>query len=237
MWGSFLNVVAYRLLQDAGPFGRSRCPLCAAPIAWYDNIPLVSWFLLRRRCRHCKNFISWLYPFIELLTAVIFWLIFIKIPVHYWFGYGALSSALIVAVRTDLEAMLVSRYATLGLIPVGLTFAFFGLLPITVLQSFFGFSSAYIFLYGLAVAFWWVMKKEGMGSGDVELLAGIGAFVGFPGWWFSLMYAAVVGSLVGIFYLVITGWRSNSVRLPFCPFLAVGTWVYLFWPELSSYIL
>jgi len=133
MLGSFFNVVAYRLTFDKSFLRpRSHCPICDAKIAWYDNIPLISWLLLKCKCRNCQNPISKLYPFIELLTAVIFMAIFLKfsnlnllsIPnpiildpifLKKTLSFFIFFSALIISTRTDLEAMVIPQCFTLWL--------------------------------------------------------------------------------------------------------------------------
>jgi len=233
VWGSFLNAVAYRLICSKSLVERSHCPQCQTALAWYDLIPIFSWVFLQGKCRTCDCSISALYPFIELLTALIFILIFLKIPPFWWFGYGILSSAMIVTVRTDLEYFLVSRFCTLYLIPLALILSYVGLLPLFVWQSGVGAGSAFLFLYSIAFGFKKITGKDGMGQGDIDMLACIGAFIGFPGWWNALLYASLVGSVVGLLAIILG--KSNQRKIPFCPFIALGTWLYLFWPQYSSY--
>ena len=222
--GSFLSCMAYRLVHPEHPNStRSCCPQCHKPIAWFDLIPVLSWTLLRGQCRHCKKPISWLYPFIELLTAIIFIALFYKISMHYWLGYGIFFAALIISIRTDLETMLISRWVTIALIPVGILFSFLGLLPISVLNSMLGAFLGYGILYGITKLFYLLTGKLGMGEGDFDLLAMIGSFTGIGGMWFSLMIGSVLGSIIGLFFVLISKNKNMSQPIPFGPFLAGGS--------------
>jgi len=226
LWGSFLNVLGFRLIKEQSVvLPRSYCPQCSHPIAWYDNIPVLSWLLLRGRCRSCKEPISWLYPFIELLTAGSLLLLVLYIPQTYLPAYLLFFSALIVTIRSDLETMLISRYVTLFLIPFGLLCAHMAWLPITLTQSILGTLLGYALLYTVAQLFYLVTKKHGLGQGDLELMAFIGAFTGPEGIWITLLIGSWVGTLIGLFYI----WyhqKSMQIKLPFGPFLALGAMTY-----------
>ncbi len=211
-------------------YRRSRCPDCLTVLAWYDLIPLVSWVFLRGHCRTCNCSISYLYPLIEGLTLIIFAGIVIFITPLFWLSYAVLSSALIVTVRTDLQEYAVSRFMSIYLVPLAWGLSFFNLLPISLGESIGGAVSAYSFLYLLRRVFYWYARVEGLGMGDVELLACIGAFLGIIGWWASLLVGACLGSIVGLLYLFFFG-AHRYIRIPFCPFMALGAWIYLFFPE------
>lgn len=229
-WGSFLNVVAHRLVTEKNFFGaRSRCPHCNHIIAWYDNIPVISYLVLRGSCRTCKRHISLLYPFIEILTTLsLLTLAFLPPTTH--FAYFILFSALIVSIRSDIETMLISRFVTLFLIPLGVLFAWSGLLPITVVDSIAGALLGYGFLYTVSKIFFWLTGKEGIGQGDLELLAFIGSFVGFVGCWVTLFIGAIIGSIVGTLYITLSG-SSRAIKIPFGPFLAFGAMMYILFQE------
>lgn|GEM_PF-211720 len=249
-WGSFLNVIAYRILYDQPFFTvRSYCPTCKGGIAWYDNIPLFSWVILRGKCRLCQASISWLYPFIEVLTAFIAWSIFFRLPVEelavfefdffnqpcvdlilqiptyvmsYELAYGFFFSALIIAVRTDFEAMVIPQLFSICLVPVGIICAGLGLIPISLLSSITGACFGYGILWIVAKTFTYLTGKDGIGVGDMELLALIGSFTGPSGVWISLMLASIIGTLCGGIYLAVTG-QGKTTKLPFGPFLVLGT--------------
>ena len=237
-WGSFLNVVAHRLITNEDIiFLRSHCPHCKQPIAWYDLIPLFSWFWLRGRCRSCKEPISYLYPFIEFLTVLIGILLFTHVAPHYWFAYFIFFSALIVSIRTDLEHMLISQYMNLYLIPFMLLAAAMGLLPITLMDSIVGAVFGYSFLYVIGYIFRTLAGKECIGEGDLDLLAFIGSCTGLIGCWLSLTIGALLGSCIGIIYLITTK-QAQGTPIPFGPFLATGAIIYvLFECDILSFLL
>ncbi len=221
IWGSFLNVVGYRLILGQSITGRSRCPHCNHTITWYDLIPIISFVLLGGKCRTCHKPISWLYPFVELLTAIIMTALCLTTPTVYIPAYIIFFSALIVTIRSDIETMLISRYATVFLIPLGILLSSVGLLPITGTES---VASAIVgsgLLWLIGKIFYVITGKVGMGQGDVDLLAFIGSFIGLVGLWVTIMTASLLGSIFGLSYMLATG-TKHSVRIPFGPFLALG---------------
>jgi leader peptidase (prepilin peptidase) / N-methyltransferase len=225
-WGSFLNVIAYRLTHDCDiTKARSFCPKCKKTLAFYDLIPVFSWLLLKGRCRSCRQPISWLYIAIELITLSSFILLWYNVPRVYYLAYLLFFSALIITIRTDLETMLICRYVTLFLIPVGVIAGLFKLLPITAIASIVGALLGYFSLWLVAKVFYYMSKKEGIGQGDLELLAFIGSFIGPLGVWASLFIGSIAGSLVGIFYIIYKG-ASKTTKIPFGPFLALGAIIY-----------
>lgn len=260
VWGSFLNVAAHRLALGKDFFAkRSKCPSCNHLIAWYDNIPLLSWLWLKGKCRNCKNRISFLYPAIELISGVVFVLVFFKLlphfsPFYYFMSadplmvdainfsaiipdqvfYNGLCelaalfiffSALIAATRSDLEAMVIPQLFSFWLVPVGFVVAYFDIIAISIRASLFGAFIGYFSLCFVAFIFKRVTKREGMGVGDMELLALIGSFLGPIGVWFSLLIGSLSGLLVGVSYLLIFK-KEITTRIPFGPFLALGAFVY-----------
>lgn len=272
IWGSFLNVIAYRLIQEQSLGGRSKCPHCNHQLAWYDNIPIISWLVLRGKCRTCAQPISFLYPFIEFLTGVIFVLLYQSpfvpstlaelhqanvIPDNlsavrpewieglckafknpdlycnkyiYLPSYFIFFSALIVTIRTDLEYMLISRYVTLFLVPVGIALSAFGFLPIGPLESTLCAVGGYILFYAIAKAFHFFTGREGVGEGDFDLMALIGAFTGLMGLWMTLLIGSVVGCVCTLLYLLFSG-KERSTQIPFGPFLALGAIAYVLFAQ------
>lgn len=227
-WGSFLNVLAYRLIQEQSIVKpRSFCPKCKHLIAWYDNIPVISWLLLSGACRNCKQPISFLYLFIEILTAIILSLLYVYIPAHYLFAYFILFSALIVTIRSDLESMLISRYMTVFLAPLGVALSALNLLPISWQESACGALFGYIFLFSINRIFKWWRNIDGIGEGDFDLLLFIGSFTGIIGCWASITLGSILGSFYGITSLFFiqsheTSQLSLQTKIPFGPFLACG---------------
>jgi leader peptidase (prepilin peptidase) / N-methyltransferase len=231
-WGSFLNACAYRLLHGYPLFThRSFCPACKKTIHWYDLIPLISWVILRARCRSCKASISWLYPFIELLTALSLTLLWLSFPVQVFSIYAFFFSALIVTIRTDIEAFLIFRAATWGILPLGFLASAIALLPITLLGSITGALFGYIILWIARKLFWLRTRKEGIGLGDLDLLAAIGAFTGIKGAWISLIMGSVIGLAAGLAYALSIYIKNSSlslqIKMPFGPFLALGAMLYV----------
>ena len=156
--------------------------------------------------------------------------LFTLINPQYWFGYFLFFSALIVTIRSDFETMLISRYVTLFAIPIGWLLSLLGLLPITVMQSVLGTALGYAILLAIARFFSWITGKEGMGQGDLELLAFIGSFTGSFGCWIALLLGSVIGSLFGIGTMIILK-RTQNVRIPFGPFLAGGAMLFVLYQK------
>jgi leader peptidase (prepilin peptidase)/N-methyltransferase len=246
-WGSFLNMLSYRLTHDMSFGGRSQCIHCAHTIAVRDLIPVFSWLWLKGACRWCSKPISPLYPFIELLTTLIFLSAYFYLPVDYWPAYFIFFSALIVTIRSDLECMLISRFATLYLIPLALILSLCGLAPVSPLESIIGACAGYGFLWGTAKLFTIFTGKHGMGQGDLDLLAFIGACTGIIGCWVSILAGSISGSVLGLGYLGYQKFSARfyakplsslpassgfaSVKIPFGPFLALGALIFVFFQQ------
>lgn len=228
IWGSFLNVVAYRSIHGMSVIvPRSHCPKCNHILAWYDLVPVFSWLLLRGSCRYCHATISPLYPFIELLTALLALLLYYAdIDPFFYASYFCFFSALIISIRTDLEYMLISRFFSLYMIPVGIILSAYHALPISPIESFFGASFGYAVLYITAFIFRCITHKDGLGEGDSELLAMIGSFTGIIGAWFALSAGSIIGSLIIAVYLFITK-KGPNTKTPFGPFLVLGAILYV----------
>lgn len=230
-WGSFLNVLAYRLIRNQDiVWLRSACPHCNQTLAWSDLIPVLSWIYLRGACRYCHKSISVLYPAIELVTTGLLTALYCTIPHHFFLPYFIFFSALLVTIRSDLETMLISRFVTIFLIPIPIVCAFFGFLPITCTESIIGAVLGYCCLFVTARIFFWITKKQGVGQGDLELLAFIGAFTGIFGCWITLTLGSILGSVIGLIYLLIMQ-ADRSVKIPFGPFLAAGASIYVLFQE------
>ncbi len=212
---------------------RSHCPHCKATIAWYDNIPVISWIILRGKCRFCKKPISILYPLIELITGFSLLALMHIISPTYWPAYFMFFSALIISIRTDLQTMLISRFVTIALVPLGFLLSYLGLLPISLVQSILGSISGFLFLFALSQIYFLLTKRVGLGQGDVELIAFIGSFLGVLGWWFTLVVGSCLGSFIGLFMLIFSRKALSETKIPFGPFLAIGAMSYvLFSPYL-----
>lgn len=228
--GSFLNVCIHRLpRQQSLLWPGSHCPRCCAAIPWYDNIPLISYLWLRGRCRNCHAGISWRYPLVEALNAagygVIVWRFgFSPIAVI----YAVLWSALIVISFIDLDYMIIPDYITLPGIAVGLVAGPF-LLP-RWWDSLIGLLLGGGLLYFMAWISPYLFGKEGMGGGDIKLLAMIGAFLGWKPVILTVMLGGIFGAVVGV-TLVAARRLARGAYLPFGPFLALGAVVTMLYGE------
>ncbi len=251
--GSFLNVVIYRLPKmmenewrsqcisllepekeqaAAPPFNlatpASRCPHCDHRIRPWENIPLLSYLLLRGRCSSCKSPISMRYPIIELvcglLTAVVAW--------HFGFGWQALAAmvfswSLIALTMIDFDHQLLPDNITLPLLWLGL------LLSINELfvdshTSLIGAAAGYLALWSVYWLFKLLTGKEGMGYGDFKLLALLGAWMGWQMLPVIILLSSVVGAVVGIILILSRG-RDRNIPIPFGPYLAAAGWLALIW--------
>jgi leader peptidase (prepilin peptidase) / N-methyltransferase len=220
--GSFCNVVIYRFPQGASIVSPgSHCPSCKTPIRPWDNIPLVSYLLLRGRCRVCKEPISLRYPAVELLSGVFYVLLWTKfglsIPLVV---YAALTSMLLTVALIDYDHKIIPNTITLPGIVIGLGLSLWAL-PITPLASFLGVLVGGAFFYLIAL-----ISKGGMGGGDIKLIAMIGAFLGWQGAFFTIFSGALLGSLVGV-TLMLLGKKGRKDKVPFGPFLSCGAILFL----------
>lgn len=248
--GSFLNVVILRfparmlhewkcqcreLLElepaaEARPAGiatgRSRCPKCSHPIAWYDNVPLISWLVLRGRCRHCDAPISRRYAVVEALTAIL------SVIVIWRLGPGAEGLAglaftwtLVAASGIDLDHQLLPDQFTLPLIWAGLLLNLFGVFA-DLESAVIGAVAGYLILWLVFHAFRLATGKEGMGYGDFKLLAAIGAWFGWQVLPSVILLASGVGAIVGL-ALIAARKMGREVPIAFGPFLAAAGWLVL----------
>ena len=223
--GSFLNVLAYRLVHDKSFFAvRSSCPDCQTIIPWYYNIPLISFFWLRGQSSCCQKKISWLYPLIELLSTLVFTLHFFCITFYSSYTsmiYYLPLSCLLVAIRTDLEEMVILTPLSLWIAPLGLIAAFFGWLPITVYESLLGAIGGYVLLYIINYIAIKIRGERGIGEGDMDLIALIGAFWGIQFLPYILWGASIIGLGMSLFFI-----KKNQdllvIRVPFGPSLAIS---------------
>ncbi|MEK6790236.1 MAG: prepilin peptidase [Deltaproteobacteria bacterium] len=226
--GSFLNVCIYRIPAGRSiVFPGSSCPACGQAIAFYDNIPVFSYLLLRGRCRRCAAPFSFQYPLVELLSAVFATALFIRSGASVeTLIYFVFISALIVITFIDLEHRIIPDVISLPGIPIGFAASF--VLPAMNWQdSAIGVLAGGGILLAIAVAYYVVAKNEGMGGGDVKLLAMIGAFLGWQGALMTLLLASLSGSIIGLAMMLLYG-KDSKYAIPFGPFLAAGALAYLF---------
>lgn len=251
--GSFLNVCIYRIPREESVVSPgSHCPRCNHAIAWYDNIPLVSYLVLRARCRHCGETISLRYPIVELLMAVLFLLVWLKlgtadtavrplalapvttfwlIPI-YWLAVFGLALGTFV----DIDHMIIPDRVSLGGIVLGLAFStcvpamhphqatFYGGFGAAVMGAVAGSG----LLWGVAILGKLIFRKDAMGMGDVKLLGAIGAFLGWRAVLFTVMASSFVGAIVGL-ALVALRKKEMQSRIPYGPYLALAALIWILW--------
>jgi len=219
--GSFLNVCVHRLPREQSvAWPPSACPNCGHLLAWYENVPVVSYLVLRARCRKCRAPISARYPIIEALTALMF------LAGMWYYGPSLLLAqrlllgcVLVVLFAIDLEHHLLPNVITLPAIAIGFIFSFFT--EPGWVASLIGIALGGGFLFAVAEAYYRIRKEEGLGMGDVKMLAMIGAFLGWKLTIVTLMMASFTGTLVGIGVLA-SGRGGMKFALPFGTFLALG---------------
>jgi len=244
--GSFLNVCVYRLPQDLSVVRpRSYCPACQHPIAWYDNIPLASYLVLGRRCRHCKATIPFRYPLVELMTGVLFFVCIWRMgPTLAGVKYCLISALLVGLSFADLEARILPDEFTLGGAVAGLVLAWFVPISDDIAQAILwlagarwdprwvsvGESAIGGLIPGLFLWFggWLYFKfrhREGLGLGDVKLVAMVGTFLGLHGALLTLIGGSLVGSVIGYGYIRLTHKDASTYELPFGTFLGFAALV------------
>jgi len=247
--GSFLNVCIYRLPRDLSVWNppRSFCPACEKTIAWYDNLPIASYVLLRGKCRSCSESIHWSYPLVELLTSAAFFAAILKVGLGpEGIGLCLLSAILIELVFSDLEERILPDEFTIGGTVLGIAMSFwiprhFGL-PQILLSSLTNnerllsaFDSAFtaafcaLVLWGVGAVYYRVRHKEGLGFGDVKMVAMIGAFLGMQGALFTMVLGSLLGSVIGIAFILIRKKDMASYELPFGSFLGIAALAVAFW--------
>lgn len=226
--GSFLNVCIYRLPRSISLIRpRSMCPGCKAKIAFYDNVPVASYLWLRGRCRHCGTAISLRYPLIELVSGLFAVAVFIRYGLS-WEGIFlyALVAALLVITFIDIDHKIIPDVITYPGIVVGfLTSLVLG--RITYKESLFGIILGGGVLLLIALGYYLLTKREGMGGGDIKLLAMIGAFLGWKGVIFTVFVGSAIGTVVGI-ALALRTEGGRKLAIPFGPFLSLGALLFLF---------
>jgi leader peptidase (prepilin peptidase)/N-methyltransferase len=238
--GSFLNVCIYRLPRDKSVVApRSHCPNCEHLVAWYDNIPILSFVLLGGRCRKCRALISWRYPLVEVLTAVLFFggvlMLGLTLSALKFCAFAAIQVALIF---TDVEERILPDEFTLGGTAAGLAISAFVPLPasffsmmspeswswraVSVGEAIFSAVFLSVVLWGIGAAYYRIRGREGLGLGDVKMIAMIAAFLGLGGALITLAIGSVLGTVSGLAYIYIAGKDPKTYELPFGTFLGLA---------------
>ncbi len=227
--GSFLNVVIFRLpdKKQSIVFPASNCPQCHTPLHWYENIPVFSYLVLRGKCRTCKEKISIQYPLVELSMGLLAAALFQKFgPCLDFFFYFVFCAALLVIIFIDIHHQIIPDVITLPGIAIGFIGAFFYPI-ISWQQSALGILLGGGILYGIAFAYYLLAKRDGMGGGDIKLLAMIGAFLGWQSLLFIIFTGSLLGSVIGIGTMVKQK-KGGRTRIPFGPFLSIAALCWLF---------
>lgn len=227
--GSFLNVVILRLPAEGESivFPPSSCPQCKAPIRWYDNIPLLSFLLLRGRCRHCGKKISWQYPMVELAMALLSLGLFFRFGLSAAFAvYFVFCAALLAIIFIDLHHQIIPDAISLPGIVIGLAASLVN--PLVPWQSaVIGMLAGGGSLFLIAGGYYLLTGREGMGGGDIKLLAMIGAFLGWQSLPFVVFSSSLLGTVIGIGAMAQQK-KGGKTVLPYGPFLALGSYIYVF---------
>jgi leader peptidase (prepilin peptidase)/N-methyltransferase len=229
--GSFLNVCISRLPRGESIVSPpSHCPGCKTPIRFYDNVPLLSFLLLRGRCRTCRTTISWRYPIVEGLAVLVGALVLWQLGPT-WSGLRAflLGLALIAVTFIDLETQLIPDRVTLPGIGVGLALSLYPT-PGGLVWAVVGCLAAGGLFYVIAVVSERLMGQEGMGGGDVKLAGMLGAFLGWPMVLVAVFLAVMAGG-VGAVVLLVLRRKGRRDEIPFGPFLALGGLLAALWGE------
>ncbi len=249
--GSFLNVCIHRWPRGRSVVRpRSHCVRCRKTIAWYDNVPVVSYLILRGRCRHCGRHISARYPTVELCTGLVFfYLVRTRGPGLPALKLCVFSAMLIALTFSDLEKRILPDELTLGGALIGLAFALFvplrdesslGLFWLlgldlsgriqSLCESAVGAALPAFFLWGGGWLYLKIRHREGLGFGDVKLMVMIGAFLGLQGTLTTLLAGSVAGSVISLLYIWLAKKDASTYELPFGTFLAGAALVVAMWP-------
>jgi leader peptidase (prepilin peptidase)/N-methyltransferase len=226
--GSFLNVCIYRIPEGKSIIHPpSACPQCGYRIRFYDNIPIVSYILLRGRCRRCQIHIPIRYPLVELITGLAALSVFLKYgPTPAAGIYFLFIAVLLVITFIDIDHQIIPDILSVTGIPLFFLLGF--LVPfITWKDALIGILAGGGLLYAVAFGYQLLTGRDGMGGGDIKLLAMIGAMIGWQGILFTVFVSSLSGTVIGLLLALPAG-RSMKSRLPFGPFLAAGAIAYLF---------
>lgn len=226
--GSFLNVCIHRIpLNKSITNPPSNCPQCGEKIRFYDNIPVISYLILLGKCRHCGQRISLRYPIVEIITGLLSMALFVRygLSVQYFLFFLFVASLVTISF-VDLQHKIIPDVISLPgiLLGLGISFVFNHL---SWLDSMIGIIAGGGFLYLVAIIFERLTGREGMGGGDIKLLAMIGAWMGWKALPFIILMSSLGGLLIGGGALLVTG-QGYRVKIPFGPFLALGALIYFF---------
>ena len=227
--GSFLNVVILRLPEEDSSvvFPGSHCPQCKTPLHWYENIPIISYVLLRGKCRTCKVKISLQYPMVEACMALLSMALMANFDIGFeFFFYFLFAAALLVIIFIDIHHQIIPDVISLPGIVIGFLGSFFTQ-NVTWAASGLGILFGCGILYAVAFSYYLLTKREGMGGGDIKLLAMLGGFLGWQSLLYIVFFSSLTGSIVGVGTMIVQKSGSRT-RIPFGSFLALGGLTYFF---------
>ncbi|MEJ2133900.1 MAG: prepilin peptidase [Desulfofustis sp.] len=227
--GSFLNVVILRL-PDPGTsivFPSSHCPKCKKSLSWYENIPILSYLVLGGKCSHCKMSISPQYPIVELLTGLLAVAVIANFGLSLTaLGFFLFCAALVTIIWIDLHHQIIPDVISLPGIIFGFAFSFISFF-VTWQESLIGLLAGGGIFYAVSYSYYLLRRQEGLGGGDIKLLAMLGAFLGWQSLLFIIFASSVTGTVAGLFAMR-SQKKGGATRIPFGPFLAVSGLFYLF---------
>ena len=226
--GSFIHVCIYRIPNSTSIiYPPSACPHCNTQIRFYDNIPLISYLWLRGRCRHCNQAIALRYFLVEIIGGGLALVTLFNYGVSFeGFIYYVFITILLIISFIDIDSKTIPDMITIPGIPL-FFLASFALPKVTTIDSLFGILAGGGSLFIVALIYYLFTKKEGMGGGDIKLLAMIGAIIGWQGVLFTVFIASAVGTLTGLLMMPSTK-MSLKMAVPFGPFLSIGAIIYIF---------
>jgi leader peptidase (prepilin peptidase) / N-methyltransferase len=230
--GSFLNVVILRLPNENESivFPASHCTSCNTDLHWYENIPVLSYLVLRGKCKHCKEKISLQYPVVELSMALLSAALVNKFGLGInTAGYFTFTAALLVIIWIDIYLQIIPDVISLPGIILGFLFACISP-TLTWQSSLIGILTGGGVLYAIALLYFLWRKVDGMGGGDIKLLAMIGAFLGWQALPFVIFASSLSGTFVGLLAMIKQK-KGGQTRIPFGPFLSIAALLYLFFQE------
>ncbi len=235
--GSFLNVCIYRIPAELSVVKpRSRCPKCLTDLAWKDNIPIFGWIFLRGKCRYCKAPIAVRYPSIELLTAILFVLVWLRFPYPeslLFMPYWLMVFGLVLGTFVDIDEMWLPDRTTIGGMITGGILSF--LIPSMhgveghvagLIQSLIGMAAGFGLFWSISILGRLILKKDAMGFGDVKLMGALGAYLGWESIIFITFVSSLIGAVIGISFIA-AGKKELQSKIPFGPYIALAAVIWV----------
>ena len=240
--GSFANVCIYRMPRNLSIVKpNSHCTNCNSFIKWYDNIPILSYIILKGKCRNCGSRISFIYPTIEFICGLLFLSMYFLLGFSYiLIPFCLLVFCLLVITVIDFDFQIIPDEISFFLIILGLLVSPFNIvlgdtMLHRIINSFLGLLAGGGSLLLVAIVGKWIFGKDAMGGGDIKIMAGVGAFIGWDKVLFSIFIACLLGSIVGICMILLKK-IGKKQEIPFGPYLAISSFFVLFLPSPATII-